>query len=641
MHVVHKARSGGLFRRDRVYALTGADLTVAPGETVGVVGESGCGKSTLAKVLVGLQRPTAGTVSFRGEDLWTMTDSRRRSVIGSNVGDGLPGPVDRAEPAAAGAAGAPRPARRAPARHRRASATPGSRAARPGRACRRASPTLLPGQLSGGQRQRVAIARALALEPELLVADEPTSALDVSVRAQILNLLLDLKERLGLALVFVSHDIQTVRRMSDRVVTMYLGRIVEETPAAGGAVRRRATRTRGRCSRPRRACSRRSTRSRSSGPVPSATRPPSGCPFRTRCWNGRRRVRRGDAAGDGRRADHLFRCHHPVAERRHRPRTDQPSPGAFMTTATALTGVIPPVCTPLTPDYEVDTGSLTRLVDHLLDGGVDALFVLGSTSEVAFLPDAHRRVVLDTVVGHVAGQVPVLAGAIDMTTPAGARPRAGRRRRPASTAIVATAPFYARTHPAEIDVHFRTIAERAGVPVYAYDLPVSVHTKLGARPAARPRRRRRAGRGQGLQRRRGRAARRHPRPARPRRHRLVQRAHRVGADRRLRTVDGRRRRRARAGQRRPARLRAAVRRPAARGDWEAARAEQERLLHLFELVTVGGTRMGGSSSALGAFKAALYLRGVIDHPTTALPQIPLDDDEIARVGKYLAAAGLV
>src|SRR5258705_713227 len=148
-----------------------------------------------------------------------------------------------------------------------------------------------------------------------------------------------------------------------------------------------------------------------------------------------------------------------------------------MTTATALTGVIPPVCTPLTPDFEVDTASLTRLVDHLLAGGVDGLFVLGSTSEVAFLPDAHRKVVLDTVVGHVAGQVPVLAGAIDMTTlrvldHAYVAVDAG------VDGLVATAPFYARTHPAEIELHFRTIAARTGLPLYAYDLPASVHSKL-------------------------------------------------------------------------------------------------------------------------------------------------------------------
>ncbi|GAA0924862.1 dihydrodipicolinate synthase family protein [Virgisporangium aurantiacum] len=310
-----------------------------------------------------------------------------------------------------------------------------------------------------------------------------------------------------------------------------------------------------------------------------------------------------------------------------------------MTTATALTGVIPPVCTPLTPDYRVDTGSLTRLVDHLLDGGVDALFLLGSTSEVAFLPDAHRKVVLDTVIRHVAGQVPVLAGAIDMTTL-----RVLDHVRVAVEAgvdgIVATAPFYARTHPAEIEVHFRTIADRAGVPVYAYDLPVSVHSKLGpallldlAAAGVLAGVKDSSGDESGL---RGMILGRRDRTdigsfsVLTGSELTVDSALWMGADG---VVPG-------LGNVDPhgyARLFAA----AATGEWETARAEQERLLHLFDLVTVGGTRMGISSSALGAFKAALYLRGVIDHPTTALPQIPLEGDEIARVGKYLAAAGLV
>jgi 4-hydroxy-tetrahydrodipicolinate synthase len=308
-----------------------------------------------------------------------------------------------------------------------------------------------------------------------------------------------------------------------------------------------------------------------------------------------------------------------------------------MTIATKLSGVIPPVCTPLTPEREVDTASLTRLVDHLLDGGVDGLFVLGSSSEVAFLPDGHRKVVLDTVLGHVAGRVPVLAGVIDMTTPrvldhVRVAVEAG------ADALVATAPFYTRTHPAEIALHFRMIAE-AGLPLYAYDLPVSVHSKLGAdlvlelaAEGALAGLKDSSGDDAGLREvilgRRDRAL---PSFSVLTGSELtVDSALAMGADG---VVPG-------LGNVDPHGY-VRLYRAASAGDWAAARTEQERLFRLFGLVNAGGPHMGRSSSALGAFKAALHLRGVIDHPATALPQIPLGDEEIAVVGKYLAEAALL
>ncbi|MFR0352491.1 dihydrodipicolinate synthase family protein [Streptomyces sediminimaris] len=311
-----------------------------------------------------------------------------------------------------------------------------------------------------------------------------------------------------------------------------------------------------------------------------------------------------------------------------------------MTFPAPLTGVVPPVCTPLTPDREVDVPSLLRLVDHLLAGGVDALFVLGSSSEAAYLRDTQRRLVVETVTGHVAGQVPVLAGAIDMTTPR-VLDHVASVTAAGADAVVAAAPFYARTHPAEIDRHFRLIAAAAPVPVIAYDIPVAVHTKL---PAGVVLDLAADGVLAGLKDSSGDLAafREVVTGARDRHdvrgfsvltgsELLVDAALALGADGAvpgLANVDPH-------GYVRLDRLCRA-------GDRRGARAEQERLCALFGLVRAGDpARMGSGSSALGAFKAALHLRGVIDCPATAEPQVPLSPQEVERVGTFLAAAGLL
>jgi 4-hydroxy-tetrahydrodipicolinate synthase len=303
-------------------------------------------------------------------------------------------------------------------------------------------------------------------------------------------------------------------------------------------------------------------------------------------------------------------------------------------------GVIPPVCTPLTEDGAVDAASLGRLVEHLLAAGVDALFVLGSSGETAFLPDEDRVRVVETAVAAAAGRVPVLAGAIDMTTPR-VLEQAGRAVKAGAAGIVATAPFYTRTHPAEVERHYRLLADRVDAPLYAYDLPVSVHSKLPAdlllRLAA-------DGVLAGLKDSSG--------DDNALRDLLVARrdlglaerfsvltgseltvdaALRAGADG---VVPG-------LGNVDPDAYVRLVRHCAA-GDWDAAAAEQDRLVRLFRIVAAGDpARMGRNSSAIGAFKAALRLRGVIAHGTTAAPQIPLSDREIETVRALLAEAGLL
>ncbi|GAB2939132.1 dihydrodipicolinate synthase family protein [Streptomyces mayteni] len=299
-----------------------------------------------------------------------------------------------------------------------------------------------------------------------------------------------------------------------------------------------------------------------------------------------------------------------------------------------LTGVIPPVCTPLTPDGAVDTRSLVRLVDHLAGAGVDGLFVLGSSSEAAYLTDHQRRLVVETVVRHVAGGLPVLAGAIDMTTPR-VLDHAETALAAGADAVVATAPFYARTHPTEIARHFHRIAKEIGAPLVAYDLPSSVHSKLDADLvldlAA-------DGTLAGLKDSSGdQATLRTIAISAPNgfsvltgSELLVDTALLLGAHG---VVPG-------LGNVDPHGYVRLVRHATA-GEWGRARAEQERLLGLFGMVDAAPpARMGRGSAAIGAFKAALRLRGVIDHATTAEPQIPLTDDEVALVAQRLTAAGL-
>lgn len=232
----HFSVRGGLFQRvqGQLRALDGVDLDVYEGECLGVVGESGCGKSTLARTLMRVYPPSSGSIHFRAADGQTrdwaslpemeLRRERRQAAMvfqdphGSlnprmTVGDSIKEPML--------VAGVPRPER-----EKRALELIDAVGLMPEHLRR------YPHAFSGGQRQRIVIARALSLHPRLLVCDEPVSALDVSVQAQVLNLLQDLRERYGLTLLFITHDLKVVRHLCDRVAVMYAGRVVEEAKTA-------------------------------------------------------------------------------------------------------------------------------------------------------------------------------------------------------------------------------------------------------------------------------------------------------------------------------------------------------------------------------------------------------------------------
>jgi peptide/nickel transport system ATP-binding protein len=320
---------GGLLGRQvgAVRAVDGVDLHIDRGETVGIVGESGCGKSTLARMLMRLLEPTSGSLAFDGTELTGL--SRRQMVpIRRDISMVFQDPYGSLNP-----------------RH-----TVGTIIGDPLRlqgnlSAKEIKTTVLeviervglspeqygryPAEFSGGQRQRIGIARAVVTRPKLVIADEPVSALDVSIQAQVLNLMADLQDEFGLSYAVIAHDLSMVRHVADRVVVMYLGRVVEEAPAAElyaepwhpytGALMSAVP-------LPDPDLERGRERVLLSGDLPSPANPPSGCVFRTRCPIATERCATEKPELRELRPGHRVACHFPTL-----------APAAAVTTPTSDT----------------------------------------------------------------------------------------------------------------------------------------------------------------------------------------------------------------------------------------------------------------------------------------------------------------
>jgi oligopeptide/dipeptide ABC transporter ATP-binding protein len=305
--VSKRFRSGGGFlsRERAMMAVRDVSLTVRRGEVLGVVGESGCGKSTLARLVLRLIEPTAGRVRFDGTDLTALPAGalrrmrRRMAMVFQDPYSSLDPRHDLttllAEPFRVQGEALPKGR---VAEMLAAVGLPETMA------------TSHPHQLSGGQRQRVGIARALALTPEFLVLDEPTASLDVSIQAQIIALLADLRDRMGLTYLFISHDLGLVRYFCDRIVVMYLGAVVEVLPAATATPRHPYTQAliaSGFVPDP----ARRRSIAPLGGEIPSPFNLPPGCAFAGRCPRAtdRCRAERPVLGGD---PAHPVACFHPI-----------------------------------------------------------------------------------------------------------------------------------------------------------------------------------------------------------------------------------------------------------------------------------------------------------------------------------------